>query len=103
MVPALLAGSAAHLLNRNSLTSPLWVQCSVPVSRACSFMTLPSWVLCWLRRPLFDLDSVGLYELCPSVDLGLDVAAEFLRLHHHRVGALPFPGFLNVRANQDLV
>ena len=37
-LPFVFTGSAAHLLNMNSFTSPLVVQCSVPVRRACSFM-----------------------------------------------------------------
>src|SRR5260370_40682817 len=61
--PAVLAGSAAHLLKRKSFTSPLRVQCSVPVRRACSFMTLPSGFWCSLSRSLFGLDSIGLAEL----------------------------------------
>src|SRR5258708_35320498 len=46
-----LAGSTAHLFHRNSLTSPLLVQCSAPASRwVVSFMERS--FLAWLRpRP----------------------------------------------------
>src|SRR5690349_19873520 len=35
-----------------------------------------------------DMDVVGLDQLSPAVDFGLDIGAELLRAHHHRVGAL---------------
>ena len=38
IVPLVLAGSSATLFHRNSLTSPLLVQCSVPGMRTCRFI-----------------------------------------------------------------
>src|SRR5258708_23585452 len=39
-----LAGSTAHLFHRNSLTSPLLVQCSAPASR---------WIVSFMDRSFF--------------------------------------------------
>src|SRR5215471_7922591 len=70
IVPRVLAGSAAHLFHRNSLTAPFSrvVQCSVPVRRSCSFMPL--------FPVLLDLDAVGVDDLGPAIDLGLHEGAE---------------------------
>src|SRR6476659_5999030 len=38
IVPLVCAGSPATLFQRNSLTSPLLVQCSVPGIRTCTFI-----------------------------------------------------------------
>src|ERR1700716_742780 len=55
IVPVLWPGSTAHLFHRNSFTSPLSVQCSVPVRRACSFISLSIF-------QSVDLDAVGFDE-----------------------------------------
>src|SRR3982751_49037 len=76
IVPFVFAGSPATLFHMKSFTSPLLVQCSVPGRRTCTFIEL---------CPLVNVDVVGLDQFGPAVDLGLDVGAEFLRAHHHRV------------------
>src|SRR5438874_10098448 len=82
IVPFVCAGSPATLFQRNSFTSPLLVQCSVPGRRTCPFIGL---------CPSVDVDVVRLDQLGPAVDLGLDVGAEFFWTHYHRVRALPPP------------
>src|SRR3954449_3916718 len=87
IVPFVAAGSPATLFQRKSLTFPLLVQCSVPGRRTGTFIAYrPNWSFCSV-----DADVVCLDELAPALDLGLDVGAELLRAHHHRIRALPFP------------
>src|SRR5215470_12227877 len=84
MVPAVLAGSPAHLFHMNSFTSlPLLVQCSVPATRNCSFMATTS--------VSFGLDAVGFDDQRPLFNFGLHVGAEFRGLHRERSGAELLP------------
>src|SRR5256885_4010696 len=94
IVPWVFPGSPATLFHRNSLTSPLLVQCSVPGRRTCRFIDSALSV---------HLDVVRLDQLGPAVDLGLDVGAELLRAHRHRIRPLPLPRLLDVGPHEDLV